>query len=224
MDDFFEFLRNFPPYLGENWRDLLDLTIEHAQVVLISLAIAMVVGVGLGVLTYSRPKSARLVLSVSGTFLTIPSYALFAFFVAIFGLGQMYYATILALVMYSLLPIVRNTITGLRGVDPAISESAIGMGLSQWQRMRRIELPMAWPVIIAGVRVAMLLIVGIAAIAAVVNGPGLGNPMFRALSRTGLQSGFNLVFSATLAIIALALVLDLLFSLFAKLTTSKGLR
>lgn len=222
--DFFDYLRNFPPYLGENWRELLDLTIEHAQVVLVALLVATIVGVGLGVATYNRPGPARLVLSITGTFLTIPSYALFALFVPIFGLSQRYYATLVALTMYSLLPIVRNTITGLRGVDRAITESATGMGLSQWERMRRIELPMAWPVIIAGIRVSMLLIVGIAAIAAVVGGPGLGNPMFRALGRTGLQSGFNLVFSATLAIVVLALVLDMAFSLFARLTTSRGLR
>lgn len=222
--DLFDYLSDFPPYLGEEWRELLDLTIDHAQVVLVALLFATVVGVGLGVATYRRPRAAKIVLSISATFLTIPSYALFGLFVAVFGLGQMYYATLLALVMYSLLPIVRNTITGLRGVDPAISESAVGMGLSDWQRMRRIELPMAWPVILAGIRVSMLLIVGIAAIAAVVNGPGLGNPMFRALSRAGLQSGFNLAFSATLAIIALALLLDLAVSLLARLTTSKGLR
>lgn len=222
--DLFDYITNFPPYLGEEWRELLDLTIDHAQVVLVALLLATCVGVGLGVATYRRPRAAKIVLSISGTFLTIPSYALFGLFVAVFGLDQMYYATLLALVMYSLLPIVRNTITGLRGVDPAITESALGMGLSDWQRMRRIELPMAWPVILAGIRVSMLLIVGIAAIAAVVNGPGLGNPMFRALSRAGLQSGFNLVFSATLAIVALALLLDLAVSVLARLTTSKGLR
>jgi osmoprotectant transport system permease protein len=222
--DFFDYLGNFPAYLADNWRELLDLTFEHAQVVLVALLIATILGVGLGVATYNRPGPARLVLSIAGTFLTIPSYALFALFVPVFGLSQRYYATLVALTMYSLLPIVRNTITGLRGVDAAITESATGMGLSQSQRMRRIELPMAWPVIIAGIRVSMLLIVGIAAIAAVVGGPGLGNPMFRALGRTGLQSGFNLVFSATLAIVVLALILDMAFSLFARLTTSRGLR
>lgn len=219
-----DYLPGLPSYLGDNWRELVGFTVDHAEVVLISLLIATTVGVGLGVATYRYPAPAKLVLTVTGTFLTVPSYALFALFVPLFGLAQRNYATVLALVMYSLLPIVRNTITGLRGVDPAISESATGMGLSRWQRLRRIDLPLAWPVILAGIRVSMLLIVGIAAIAAVVNGPGLGEPIFDSQRFQGTERGFNEALSATLFIIGLALVLDAVFSLFAKLTTSKGLR
>lgn len=222
--DFLDYLADFPSYLREERRDLVDLTIEHAQVVLVALLIATVLGVGLGVVTYRRAAPAKLVLTVTGTFLTIPSFALFGLFVPVFGLDRRYYATLLALVMYALLPIVRNTITGLRSVDPAISESATGMGLSYAQRLRRVELPLAWPVIMAGIRVSMLLIVGIAAIAAIVNGPGLGNLIFSGFSRTGTQAGFDMAFSGTLAIVVLALLLDSVFFLFARLTTSKGLR
>lgn len=222
--DFFDYLADFPPYLRDQWRDLLDLFLEHLQVVLIALFFAAALGIGLGVATYRRPGPAKLVLTVTGTFLTIPSYALFAFLLPLFGLDRRFYMTVLALVMYALLPIVRNTITGLRGVDPAVSESATGMGLSRGQRLRRVELPLAWPVIMAGIRVSMLLIVGIAAIAGVVRGPGLGKDIFRSLSLTGTQGGFNMVFGALLAIVVLAILLDAVFSLFAKLTTSKGLR
>jgi osmoprotectant transport system permease protein len=220
--DFFDYLGKAPSYLADNWSDLLDLTLEHAQVVLVAMLAATVIGVGLGFLTYRRPPAARLALTVTGTFLTIPSFALFGLFIPVLGLG--YRPTVVALVMYALLPIVRNTITGLLSVDPAITESALGMGLSRWQRLRRIELPLAWPVIITGIRVSTLITVGIAAIAAIVNGPGLGGPIFQGLRATGTQRGFNQAFSGTLGVVVLALVFDAAFLVIARLTTSRGLR
>lgn len=220
--DFFDYLREVPSYLSDNWSDLLDLTLEHAQVVVVAMLVATVVGVGLGVVTYRVPSAARVVLTVTGTFVTIPSFALFGLFIPVLGLG--YRPTVVALVLYALLPIVRNTITGLRGVDPAITESALGMGLSRWQRLRRIELPLAWPVIVTGVRVSTLITVGIAAIAAIVNGPGLGGPIFQGLRATGTQRGFNQAFSGTLGVVVLALAFDAMFLVIARLTSSRGVR
>ncbi|MFO7280995.1 MAG: ABC transporter permease [Thermoanaerobacterales bacterium] len=220
--DFFDYLGNVPEYLRDEWRSYLDLAIDHAQIVVTAILIATVIGVGLGVLTYRRPPAAKVVLTVTGTFLTIPSFALFGLFIPIFGLGSR--PAIVALVMYALLPIVRNTITGLRSVDPAVTESAVGMGLSRGQRLARIELPLAWPVVVTGIRVSTQLTVGIAAIAAIVNGPGLGGPIFQGLRATGTQRGFNLAFSGTVSVALLALLFDLLFQVIARLTTSKGLR
>ncbi|HEX5944650.1 MAG TPA: ABC transporter permease [Acidimicrobiales bacterium] len=220
--DLFDYLGDVPSYLRDDWSDLLDLAVEHAQVVIVAMVIATVIGVGLGFLTYRRPSAAKAALTVTGTFLTIPSFALFGLFIPLLGLG--YRPTVVALVMYALLPIVRNTITGLRAVDPAITESALGMGLSRWQRLRRIELPLAWPVIITGVRVSTLITVGIAAIAAVVNGPGLGEPIFQGLRATGTQRGFNQAFGGTLGVVILALSFEALFAVITRLTTSKGLR
>lgn len=217
-----DYLRDVPSYLGEEWRDLLGLAIEHARVVVAAMLIATVIGVGLGFLTYRTAPAAKVVLTITGTFLTIPSFALFGLFIPVFGLG--YRPAVVALVMYALLPIVRNTITGLRAVAPAITESAVGMGLSRVQRLRRIELPLAWPVIVTGVRVSTLLTVGIAAIAAIVNGPGLGGPIFQGLRATGTQRGFNQAFGGTLGVVLLALTFDALFLLITRLTTSKGLR
>ena len=219
---FVDYLRGVPSYLGDQWRDLLDLALEHAQVVVVATCIATVVGVGLGILTYRSSPAAKTVLTITGTFLTIPSFALFGLFIPIFGLG--YRPAVVALVMYALLPIVRNTITGLRAVDPAVTESAVGMGLSRLQRLRRIELPLAWPVIVTGVRVSTLITVGIAAIAAIVNGPGLGGPIFQGLRATGTQRGFNQAFGGTLGVVVLALTFDALFVVISRLTTSKGLR
>ncbi len=215
-------MSKFVSYLERRWDHLLELTLEHAQVVTIALLIATVISVTLGVLTYRRERAANILLAVVGTFLTIPSFALLALLIAPFGLG--YKPTVIALVMYALLPIVRNTITGLRGVDPAVIESARGMGMNGRQRLLRIELPLAWPVIITGIRVAAVLLIGIAAIAAAVNGPGLGSDIFDGLARVGSPAAINLVLGGTLGVVALALIFDGLFLGLGKLTTSRGIR
>jgi osmoprotectant transport system permease protein len=209
-------------YVGGEWDRLLDLTIEHAQIVLTSVAIAVVIGVGLGVLTYRTERPRVAVLGVTGVFLTIPSFALFGLLISPLGLGTK--PAVVALVMYALLPIVRNTITGLREVDPAIVESAQGMGMGQWRRLARIELPLAWPIIITGIRVSTQILVGIAAIAAVINGPGLGKDIFRALARVGTPTAVNQALAAVLGIVILGLMLDVAYLLIGKLTTSQGLR
>lgn len=211
----------FLRYLASRWDHILELAIAHAEVVFISLLIATAIGVTTGVLVYRRERSAEVVLAVTSTFLTIPSFALFGLLLPIFGLG--WTPTVFALVMYALLPIVRNTVVGLRSVDPAITESAQGMGMNGLQRLLRIELPLAWPVILTGMRVSTLIIIGIAAIAAYVNGPGLGEDIFSGLSRIGSAVALNLVLGAVLAIIALALLFDGFFAVLGKLTTSRGL-
>ena len=213
---------SFWEYLGDQKDKLFELSVEHLKVVLISVAIAVVVGVGLGLLTYRTDRPRVIVLAVTGTFLTIPSFALFGLLISPLGLGTT--PAVVALVMYALLPIVRNTITGLREVDPAIVESAQGMGMGRWRRLRRVELPLAWPVIITGVRVSTQILVGIAAIAAVVNGPGLGKEIFRSLARVGTPTAVNQALSAVLGIIVLGLLLDVGFLILGKLTTSRGLR
>ncbi len=211
----------FLRYLASRWEHLLELAIAHAEVVFLSLLIATVIGVTAGVLVYRRERSAEVVLAVTSTFLTIPSFALFGLLLPVFGLG--WTPTVFALVVYALLPIVRNTIVGLRSVDPAITESAQGMGMSRWRRLFEIELPLAWPVILTGVRVSTLIIVGIAAIAAYVNGPGLGEDIFQGISRIGSATALNLVLGAVLAIVLLALIFDGFFALLGKFTTSRGL-
>jgi len=213
---------SFFEYLSKRQDHLLELAIEHAQVVAVSVAIATVIGLALGILVYQRPWWAQVVLGITGIFLTIPSLALFGILIPFVGLG--YKPTVIALVMYALLPIVRNTVTGLRGVDEAIIDSARGMGMGRWRRLLRVELPLAWPVVMAGVRVSTLIVVGITAIAAVVNGPGLGEDIFSGLARIGGANALNLVLGGTLGIIALALLFDAFFAGVARLTTSKGLR
>lgn len=213
---------SFTEYLTYQWDDLVEIAIGHMVVVIISLVIATTIGVSLGVLTYRRPAAAQVVLAIASTILTIPSFALFGIAIGI-GLGLGYPPTIVVLTGYAILAILRNTITGLRSVDPAITESAKGMGMSNWQQLVRIEIPIAWPVIIAGVRVSALLILGIATIAAYVGGPGFGSEIFEGLSTLGSVNSLNLVLSGMLGVIVLALVFEVLFAILGRFTTSKGL-
>ncbi len=215
-------MADFLDYLSFRRDHILDLAIEHAQLVLYTIAIATAVSVVVGVLVYRRERLVGIVLSVVGTAFTIPALALFALLIPIFGLG--FRPALVALVIYALLPITRNTIAGLRGVDQAVIESAQGMGMNRWRRLIRIELPLAWPVILTGIRVATVMIVGIAAIAAYVNGPGLGHDIFDGLSRIGTPTAIHLVLSGTLGVVALALLFDAAYLVLGKLTTSKGLR
>jgi osmoprotectant transport system permease protein len=201
---------------------VLQLAWGHVWVVALSVAIAAVLGVLIGVLTYRSPLASSLALTVSGLFLTFPSFALLGMLLAILGLGVT--PVVIALVAYALLPIVSNTITGLREVDAMVLDSARGLGMGPLVRLARVELPIAWPVILAGLRTATQLVVGIAAIAAYVNGPGLGRFIFSGLSQLGGANALNQVVVGTVGIIIIALVFDALLALVGRLTISKGIR
>jgi osmoprotectant transport system permease protein len=216
---------SFAEYLQDRWEHLVDLGIDHTLVVLEAVALAACIGVFLGLLTYRTDRPREVVLAIAGIFLTIPSIALFGLFIRApdpFGLSRT--SVVTALVMYSLLPIVRNTIVGLREVDPAVVESAEGMGMGRFARLFRIELPLAWPVILTGVRVSTVLVVGIAAIGAYIRGPGLGNDIFAGIARISSPSAPNLVMGGILGVIVIAILLDLFYVLLSRLTTSRGLR
>ncbi|WP_246142314.1 ABC transporter permease [Lacisediminihabitans profunda] len=209
-------------FWSQRWPDILGLIVEHIAVVAISLLIAMVVGVGIGMLVWNRPIPRSVVIAAAGVALTIPSLAMLALLIPTFGLG--WTPTVIALVMYSLLPIVRNTVVGLREVPPAVMESATGMGMNQFSVLLRIQLPIAWPIILTGVRVAAQLTIGIAAIAAYVAGPGLGSYIFQGLSSLGSVNALNFALTGTLGVVILALLVDALFVTITRYTTSRGLR
>ncbi|MGM0930010.1 MAG: ABC transporter permease [Actinomycetota bacterium] len=213
---------NFFEFLVNRADDMLELGLEHAALVGVSVLLATVVGVALGIATYRHERPREIVLAVAGAFLTVPSFALFILLIGPLGLGAL--PVVVALTLYGLLPIVRNTITGLREVDPAIVESAKGMGMSRSQRLLKIELPLAWPVIITGIRVTTLVLLGIAAIGAIVLGPGYGELIFTGLARVGTPVAVNLVLAGTLGVMVLAILFDLLFYTVSKLTTSRGIR
>jgi osmoprotectant transport system permease protein len=209
-------------YLARRWDTVLELTIEHLVAVALAIAIATVVGVLLAVLVYRNDRAVTLLLVTTSMLFTVPALAYFGILVATVGLG--WTSAIAVLTIYALLPIVRNTVTGLREVDPAIVKAATGMGMGRFARLWRIELPLAYPVILSGVRVSTVLIVGVGAIAAYVAGPGLGAEMFSALGAIGSVRAAPQLIVATAAIIVIALILDALLALIGRLTTPRGLR
>ncbi len=214
-------MSDFREYLSYRRDHLLEQTLEHAQLVLYAIATATVVSVLIAVLVYRRERVAAVALAAVGALFTVPSLALFALMIPIFGLG--FRPAFIALTVYALLPILRNTIVGLRSVDSAVIESAQGMGMNRLRRLVKIELPLAWPVIITGMRVSTVMTVGIAAIAAYINGPGLGGDMLEGLARIGAPVALHMVLASILLVVALALLFDLVYLALGKLTTPKGI-
>lgn len=213
---------NLLEFLQRRSDDMLELGIEHVTIVGISVLLSTVIGIALGVATYRTDRPREIALAVTSSFLTVPSFALFILLIGPLGIGAK--PVVVALTMYGLLPIVRNTITGLREVDPATVESAQGMGMSRHQRLLRIELPLAWPVIITGIRVTTLILVGIATIGAIVDGPGYGDFIFEGLARVGSPVAENLVLAGMVGVIIVAILYDTAFNLLGKLTTSRGIK
>lgn len=209
-------------FVASRWDEVVVNTRDHAVLVVMVVASATVFAVGLGIAVRSRQVPKALAIGVVGIGLTIPSLALFTLFIPVVGLG--FAPAFLALFVYALLPVLRNTVTGLEQVDPAVIEAAKGMGMGRHQRLLRIQLPLAWPVIMAGVRVSALLTTGIAAIGVLVAGPGLGQFIKDGLRRLGLPNSMEAVWTGTVFIILLALVIDLALAVVQRFTTSKGLR
>ena len=214
---------SFVAFLERQAERVLRLGIEHLLLVIAALALGTVIGVALGVAVARRPRARALALGTTGLILTVPSFALFTL---LFGLiGRLGTPVVLpGLVLYSLLPIVRNTVTGLLQVDPAVVESAKGVGMGPMRRLLRIELPLAWPVVLTGIRVSGVLLVGIAALGTLVGGPGLGELIFSGLRIIGSPNAANLALAGTLGVVIIAIVLDALFFVLGRLTTAKGLR
>ena len=209
-------------YLERRWDTVLELTIQHLVAVAIAVGVATVVGVALAIAVYRNDRAVTALLIVTSVLFTVPALAYFGALLAILGLG--WTPAIAVLVIYALLPIVRNTVTGLREVDPAIVRAATGMGMGRWSRLVRIELPLAYPVIISGVRVSTVLIVGIAAIGAWISGPGLGAELFSGIGAYPSARAEPQIIVGTVGIVFVALVLDALLGLLTRLTTSRGLQ
>lgn len=163
--------------------DVVSLTGEHIMIVAISCGIAIVIGVGLGIAGTRRPALRRVSVTIASILQTIPSLALFGFLLpvpVIGGIGR--HTAILCLALYSLLPILRNTIVGISNVEAPVREAAVAMGMTDRQLLRMVELPLAAPTILAGIRIALVTNIGTAVIAAVIGGGGLGELIFRGVA------------------------------------------
>lgn len=174
---------NFWHFIVQNRVEVFELTLEHLWLVTISTGLAVLVGIPLGVLIARRPWLTKPVLGSANIIQTIPSLALFGFLLPAPWIGaRADRLAVLALMLYALLPLIRNTYTGIKGVDPAVVEAGRGMGLTDWQLLFQVQLPLALGVIIAGVRVATVISVGMATIAAAIGAGGLGEYIFRGLA------------------------------------------
>ena len=200
----------FWQFLQQNWPELLTLTRQHILLVLAAIFIAVAIGVPTGILL-TRYRSLRgPILGVANIMQTVPSLALFGFLIPLPFIGGIGARTALvALVLYSLLPVIRNTVTGILGVDPNVREAAVAMGMTGGQILRQVELPLAMGVIVTGVRVATVIAVGVTTIAAAVGAGGLGVYIFRGLR----QYDNNLLLAGAVAAALLALLADFLLGL-----------
>jgi len=193
----------YAAHAGELWL----LVRQHLGLVAVSTGVAVVIGLPLGVLVSRRPAWRRPVLGLANVFQTIPSLALFGLLIPFFGIGA--WTAVTALVVYALLPIVRNTYAGITGVDPAVREAGRGMGMTNGELLRYVELPLAAGVILAGVRVATVVSVGIATIAAAIGAGGLGVYIFRGVAMVD----DTLILAGAVPAALLALLLDGLLGL-----------
>ncbi|WP_409489634.1 ABC transporter permease [Amycolatopsis sp. cmx-11-12] len=213
---------NLFEYISDRWDRLALQGLLHVSAVVQCTIIAAVLGVAIGVAVYRSPIGSAVATALASTILTVPSFALLGLLIPVFGLGTN--TTVIALVLYALLPIVRNTIVGLGGVDPAISDAARGIGMSRFGVLTRVELRLAWPAVLAGMRVATQMLMGIAVIAAYAKGPGLGSEVFSGLTNAGSTNSLNQALTGTLGVVVLALVLDAVYVLINRLTVSRGVR
>ncbi|MFC7403967.1 ABC transporter permease [Georgenia alba] len=209
-------------YVVERRDEILFLSYQHVSLVLQCVVLATAIALMIAVLVYRSPRLTSMANSASAIGLTIPSFALLGLLLAALGFGVV--PAVVAITFYAVLPILRNAVVGLSGVDRGMVESARGIGMSRLATLARVELPLAWPVILAGIRVSAQMVMGIAAVAAYVLGPGLGGLIFSGLSRLGGANATYLALIGTIAVVLLALVVDLLLVLVARLTISRGIR
>ncbi len=211
---------NFFDFIQQNWSEIFALTREHIFLVFVSTALAVLIGVPLGILLTRKKSLQTPVLGFANIMQTVPSLALFGLLIPISFIGIGATAAIIALTLYSFLPIIRNTVTGISGVDAKVKEAATAMGMTDWQILKMVELPLAAPVILTGIRVAVVIAVGVATIAAAVGAGGLGTYIFRGLR----QNDNNLLLAGAIFSAVLALIADFALGQIAKIYEPKTVK
>lgn len=198
----------FVDFILQNYSDVLRYSWEHFVLAGTAVFLGTLIGVPLGLMSTRRARLGKGILGFSNITHTIPSLALFGFLIPVPFIGGVGKSTaIVALTLYTLLPIVRNTYTGIMGVEPAVTEAGKGMGMTDWQLLWRVELPLATGVILAGIRVAAVISIGIATIAAAIGAGGLGVFIFRGVSMVNNE----MILAGAVPAALMALLVDLLF-------------
>ena len=208
-------------FISERWADIAFRSYQHASLVAQSVLLATVIAVALAVVVTTVPRLEPVANAISTVGLTIPSFALLGLLIPLCGIGTV--TSVAVVTFYAVLPILRNAVVGFSGVDRNTVEAARGQGMSKSATFLKVELPLAWPVILAGMRISAQMSMGIAAISAYVLGPGLGGYIFSGLSRLGGANSFESVLTGVVAIILLAFILDGLLVLLGRLTISRGI-
>jgi osmoprotectant transport system permease protein len=210
-------------FIRENFDQALFLTWEHIWIVFLSLFIAMITGIPTGIAITRNEALAKKVLNAANILMTIPSIAMFGLMLPVlapmgWGLGKV--PAVIALVLYSELPIIRNTYIAIKNVDPALVDAGKGLGLTRWKLLKEVEIPLAIPVILAGLRTAAVMNIGIAAIAAYIGAGGLGVFIQQGISR----SYEAMIITGALGVSLLAILVDSLMALLERGLTSPGLK
>ncbi|GAE94929.1 osmotically activated L-carnitine/choline ABC transporter [Gracilibacillus boraciitolerans JCM 21714] len=194
MNDFFT-------YLSRNWDQLLELTYQHILMVILGLLLALLVGIPLGIMSARNERVASVILAFANIIQVFPSLALLAVLMIMFGLG--FYTVVIGLFLYSLLPIIRNTYVGLKEVDESISQVGKGVGMTPFQLLYKVQFPLSLPFIIAGIRIAVVIAIGVATLAPFIGGEGLGREIYAGINlRDPNKIYAGAIVAAILAIIA----------------------
>jgi osmoprotectant transport system permease protein len=213
-------------YLLKHPDKILEWTLQHLYIILVANACAVVIGIVVGVYISGkgREQLADTVIYLASIMMTIPSLALYGILMGILGALTLpsigFLPVVIALTLYGLLPIVRNTYTAIREVDPVIIEAGRGMGMSESQILFKVKLPLAVPVIMAGLRQAIVMNIGIAAIGSYIGAGGLGQPIFRGIANYRV----DLILVGAVFVSLLAIIVDIVMARVERLTTPKGLK
>lgn len=209
-------------FISERWEYIAYSAFQHANLVFQAVFFGTLIAVAIAVLVTKFGFLEPVANTLSAVGLTVPAFALVGLLLPLTQIGAM--TAFLSVLFYAVFPVLRNAVVGLRGVDETLLESAKGMGMSQVAVLLRIRIPLAWPVIHAGVRTSMQMCMGIAAIGAFVLGPGLGVYIFTGVAQAGGANAVNYALVGTIGIVIVAMIADLLLLLLGRLTISKGIR
>ncbi|MGP5597486.1 ABC transporter permease [Glutamicibacter arilaitensis] len=209
-------------FFGERSRHILFASWQHFSLVAQCLILATIISVLIAVLVYRNKSLSGLANGISAIGLTIPSFALIGLLIVPVGFGVT--PAVIVVTFFATLPILRNAIVGLNNIEPTIIESARGIGMSRMKTLISVEIPIAWPVILTGVRISAQMVMGVAAVVSYALGPGLGGFIFQGLSRLGGANSLNSVITGVVGVVILALILDLILLGVGRLTTPRGIR
>ena len=204
--------------LRNNGQELFKKALEHLEISVIALLIAIIVAVPIGIMLSRMKRTSNVVLTIAGVLQTIPTLAVLAIMIPIFGVGKM--AAIIALFIYVLLPILNNTVLGVQQIDSNLKDAAKSMGMTRLQMMKDVELPLALPLILSGVRLSAVYVISWATLASYVGAGGLGDFVFNGLNLYNA----NMIIVAAIAVTILALIVDFVLSRIEKWAVPKGLK